>query len=206
MNQSPQTYTLFSDYDGDTADFTAAVTDVITDAAHGLSDGDAITVTSTTTLPAGLSLLTVYYVRDATTNTFKVATSNGGAVVDITGTGTGTHTWQELQRSSIIHVAGRKSATVTLTTSDTVDMTIKAYTSDSASPDFLAAQSATNAYDTVKLVDLEDGASIAGDTGLVTTTAETRRFNLETNGCTWFALVVTHSDGTLDSQITIFDN
>ena len=48
---------------------------------------------STTTLPAGLSAATNYYVRDVTTNTFKVSATVDGAAVDITDTGTGVHTW-----------------------------------------------------------------------------------------------------------------
>lgn len=71
--------------------FTAAVTDVITCTAHGFVDGQVVTVDSTTTLPAGLSRSTNYWVRDKTTDTFKLAATSGGAAIDITSTGTGTH-------------------------------------------------------------------------------------------------------------------
>lgn len=73
--------------------FTAAATDVISATGHGLSDGDRITVSSTTTLPAGLSANTVYFVRDATTDTFKVSVAEDGTAVDITDTGSGTHSF-----------------------------------------------------------------------------------------------------------------
>lgn len=73
--------------------FTAATTDIITATAHGLSNGDRIFVKTTTTLPGGLSVATVYYVINKTTNTFKVSLTYGGAAVDITTTGTGTHTY-----------------------------------------------------------------------------------------------------------------
>lgn len=67
-------------------------TDFITSAAHGLSDGDAIVLTNSGGgLPAGLSANTFYYVRDKTTDTFKVATTIGGSAIDITTAGTGTH-------------------------------------------------------------------------------------------------------------------
>lgn len=57
--------------------FTAnAGTDVLTHAAHGLADGDVILVSSTTTLPGGLAANTAYVVRDATTDTFKLAAVN----------------------------------------------------------------------------------------------------------------------------------
>lgn len=77
------------------ATFTAdAGTDFITATSHGLSDGDHIFLTNVGgALPAGLSVNTSYYVRDKTTNTFKVTASVGGAAVDITGAGTGTHSF-----------------------------------------------------------------------------------------------------------------
>lgn len=70
---------------------TAAVTDIITSTSHGLVTGDIVFFSTTTTLPAGLSVHTPYYVRDETGNTFKVSATVGGAAIDITSTGTGTH-------------------------------------------------------------------------------------------------------------------
>jgi len=93
------------------ATFTAATSDIITSNNHGLSNGDIITFTTTTTLPAGLSLLTNYYVRDKDTNTFKVSLTSGGAAVDITDTGTGTHTWEYWDPFDIANFpAGAKGA------------------------------------------------------------------------------------------------
>ena len=73
--------------------FTAATSDVITSTAHGLKNGQTIKVISGTTLPAGLSTTILYYIISSATNTFSVALTNGGSAVDITDTGTGTHTW-----------------------------------------------------------------------------------------------------------------
>jgi hypothetical protein len=75
-----------------TATFTAATTDIITATAHGLTAGTRITAASADTLPAGLTASTNYYLRDVTTNTFKVSLTPNGAAVDITDTGTGVHT------------------------------------------------------------------------------------------------------------------
>lgn len=71
--------------------FTAAVDDTITLAQHGYANTQRVRVFSTGTLPAGLSADTDYYVIDAATNTFKLSASSGGAAIDITDTGTGTH-------------------------------------------------------------------------------------------------------------------
>ncbi len=68
-----------------------ASTDVITSNAHGLVDTQIIRFAGSD-LPAGLSASTNYYVRDKTTNTFKVAASSGGTAIDITDPGSGT-TW-----------------------------------------------------------------------------------------------------------------
>lgn len=72
--------------------FTAdAGTDVVTATAHGYSTDQAVVVSSNGTLPAPLVGGTTYYVRDVTTNTFKLAASAGGAAIDLTSAGTGTH-------------------------------------------------------------------------------------------------------------------
>lgn len=65
-----------------------ASTDVVTFAAHGLANGDKVTF-SALTGAAGLALYRTYFVRDVTTNTFKVAAAAGGPAIDITTDGTG---------------------------------------------------------------------------------------------------------------------
>lgn len=78
-------------------DFTAAATDLVTIVAHGLSTGDGpFQATTTTTLPAGLTALTNYWIIGVDADTFKLASSHADALagtpVDITDAGTGTHT------------------------------------------------------------------------------------------------------------------
>lgn len=69
----------------------------ITEASHGYPTGLKGQFTTTTTLPAGLSLATDYFVIATTSGTYKVATSlanaQAGTAVDITDQGTGTHTF-----------------------------------------------------------------------------------------------------------------
>lgn len=74
-----------------------AATDTATKAGHGLANGDGpFQVTAQTTLAAGLTALTNYWVGGVTVNTFKFATSRANALagvfVDMTDTGTGTQT------------------------------------------------------------------------------------------------------------------
>lgn len=76
------------------ANFTAnASTDIITSAGHNLHNGDPLTVSSTTTLPAGLSAGVTYFVISVTTDTFQLAATPGGSAINITSAGTGTHSF-----------------------------------------------------------------------------------------------------------------
>ena len=76
-------------------DFTADdTTDVLTVASdHNLLPGDRVRVSSTGTLPAGLSPGTDYWVRTrpSATEITLGSTENASSNVDITDTGTGTH-------------------------------------------------------------------------------------------------------------------
>jgi hypothetical protein len=67
----------------------------ITSAGHGLHDSQIVQFTSTTTLPAGLSLATDYYVINADKDTFELCTSldDLSTLVAMTNDGTGVHSF-----------------------------------------------------------------------------------------------------------------
>lgn len=65
---------------------TQEATDTLTDAAHGLSDGQKVVLSYIDT-STGIDDKTLYYVVNAATNTFQVATTLGGPAVDIVGDG-----------------------------------------------------------------------------------------------------------------------
>lgn len=89
--------------------FTAdAAADTISISDHMLADGTPVVLfNSGGALPAGLSTALLYYIRDADSDngTAKLALTSGGAAVNITGAGTGTHS---------LYIAPRATA-VTLT-------------------------------------------------------------------------------------------
>lgn len=64
----------------------AAAADTIEATGHGFADTDKIVFIGGTA-PGGLTEGTVYFVRDATTDTFKVAATSGGAAIDLTNSG-----------------------------------------------------------------------------------------------------------------------
>lgn len=79
--------------------FTAATSDVVTPTSQTkpngrfeFNNGDRVRLTTSGTLPAALALATDYYVILATATTLKLSATLGGSAVDITDTGTGTHT------------------------------------------------------------------------------------------------------------------
>lgn len=90
-NTLGQTDTFTADAGTDTCTWTSTA-----NIPSNILTGTRVRFTTTTTLPAGLSLATDYYIVRVTDTTFKVATSFANAiantVVNITDAGTGTHT------------------------------------------------------------------------------------------------------------------
>jgi len=76
-------------------------TDIITFAAHGLSNGDQVVYVEDTTAATGLVTTVRYFVRDVTTNNFKVSATPGGSAIDITGTGNSAQYFTTLGRSDL---------------------------------------------------------------------------------------------------------
>ncbi len=68
-------------------------TDIWTLNSHGLVVGDLVQLTNSGgALPTGYAAATLYHVVAVTTNTYQLSLTRGGAVVDGTTNGTGTHT------------------------------------------------------------------------------------------------------------------
>jgi hypothetical protein len=73
-------------------------------------------------------------------------------------------------------------------------------------PDFGKVQSVTNSYDYVDIIDLEDNASIDGDTGITYAGADDHRnFEVNTNGAKWFSVIpISGTAGELTIKATLF--
>lgn len=177
-----------------TATFTAATTDIITATAHALKDRDLLVLTTTGTLPAGLALATVYVVQQATTNTFELINKSTGASVDVTDTGTGTHTWTMHDVGWSINVNGYKDKEVSLDTDGGGDaaMVLKFQGSYAdTEPDFSAAASDTNQWEYLQTKDLNSGTSVGGDTGYTLGGSDDHRiFNIENNAIKWINCII----------------
>jgi phenylpyruvate tautomerase PptA (4-oxalocrotonate tautomerase family) len=80
----------------------AIASDTITFAAHGLSNGDQVIYNNGGgDAAAGLTNLVRYFVRDVSTNTFKVSTTPGGLAADITATGNDAQYFTTVGRSDL---------------------------------------------------------------------------------------------------------
>jgi hypothetical protein len=75
-----------------------ATTNVFTSTSHGLTLADTIALSTSNALPAPLRKEEHYFLRDITTHTFKLARTSTGAAIDLTDTGTGTHSFSKRLR------------------------------------------------------------------------------------------------------------
>jgi len=192
-----------------TATFTAAVTNIITANTHGLKNGDRIVLTTSDTLPAGLATGTIYYVKEATTNTFKVGLSTEDTVVDITGTGTGTHTFTMHDVAKAINVEDFRYMILSYDTAASCNVDIKFQGSiQDTEPDFSAAQTVANQWDYIEVNDMQDGAAIDGDTGIsLTGTDDHRMLEANVNGLKWICAILSGwSAGAATLKVKLFND
>lgn len=96
-----------------TADAGADTLSVGTD--NDYANEDTVYLTTTGTLPAGLSTLTQYYVVNVAAATLQLSATNGGAAINITDAGSGTHTiYQAINGSSVGPITVESGHTVTI--------------------------------------------------------------------------------------------
>jgi RNA polymerase subunit RPABC4/transcription elongation factor Spt4 len=169
---------------------------VITAAAnHGLATGDRVTIMGHTTNVAANGTWTITKVADATFSLDGSVGSGAGAGADGTYTAQAPKSifcqdFETIQFSLATDGGGDYAAVLKVATSN-----------QETCPDFAAPQTVTNHYDYVNIIDLEDNASIDGNTGITTSGADDyRHFELNTNYCRWFTVIPT--EGT-EGEITV---
>ncbi len=75
-----------------TVTITNASPGVVTYSAHGAENGTPCVLTTTGALPTGLTAGTTYFIVTSATNTFELAATVGGASINTSSAGSGTHT------------------------------------------------------------------------------------------------------------------
>ena len=92
-------------------------TDRVNWVGNTLANGDIVVLTTKDTLPAGLSAETPYAVINRTANDFQLSATVGGSAIDITDSGTDTHTVTEVTGFTVttatnrVNVAGHSYST-----------------------------------------------------------------------------------------------
>lgn len=118
---------------------TIASPGVVTQTAHGLTNGTTVAFSTTGALPTGLTAGTVYYVVNAATDTYEVSATSGGASINTSGTQSGTHSvisspnkgnalsdaskWIDLGPTNPWGMFDQKLGTLT-TNADTIEVTL----------------------------------------------------------------------------------
>lgn len=113
-----------------------------------------------------------------------------------------------------IDVRDFRNCIVKIGTASSANLTVKAQGSvaSAATPDtpptFSSAQSVTNHWDYVQMVDLEDGNPVDGDVGFVVTgTDDFRQFEMNINSLDYINFNVTaRSAGSVTVEIVVTDN
>ena len=209
MPRNIKNYTIVDRVGILTANFTAAVTGIITSNAHGLKNSDMVILTTTNTLPAGLAITTVYWVIEATTNTFKLSSTSvppyttgvqaeNYSAVAITDTGTGTHTFTMHNIGNSIDVSDFRHCVISVHGNDAANIDLgfvgsigKSPTDDSV-PDFSTTQAWNNSWTHLDAVNLKTGTAADGaadqvsQTGAITHTL----WELNINGIKWINIVM----------------
>ena len=127
------------------------IANTITYSSHGFTNGNRVQLSSSGTLPSPLNAGTTYFIVGAALNTFQLSLTVGGAAIDLTTVGTGTHSVS----SADPEVSGKIGIVVNIKTTD-ADTVIASKTKDAlnaANIDF----SATVATATVTSTNIDEG-------------------------------------------------
>jgi hypothetical protein len=107
-----------------------------------------------------------------------------------------------------INVENFRYAVLEFGTASSANLTIKfqGSVSDDA-PTFSSAQSVSNHWDYIDVIDLEDGASIDGDTGVAPAgTDDFRLFQVNVDGLKWLcARVTAYAAGSVTVKVKLFE-
>lgn len=118
------------------------------------------------------------------------ATASGGKIIDVSDF-----------RNAVISVAtdGGSDAALTVKFAGSIEDT---------SPTFTSAQSVTNMFDYIQVIDLEDGSSVDGDTGFAVATADAyKQYEANINSLKWFTAVITaRTEGEVTVKLKVFNN
>jgi len=108
-----------------------------------------------------------------------------------------------------VNVSDFRNAVISFATASSANLTVKVQGAiGTVPPTWTSAQSASNMWDYVQIIDLEDGNPIDGDTGVSCAgTDDFRLFEVNVNALDWINVIVTaRSAGNVTVKATLTDN
>ena len=95
---------------------------VVTWNSHGLSNGNKVSFSTTGSLPSPLTINTTYYVVSAGANTFQLSLTLGGASINTTTAGSGTHTCYLAKGETKLNIVSHSLGAVGTTGNCTINL------------------------------------------------------------------------------------
>lgn len=172
---------------------------VVTATAHGLATGDYVMIFGHATNTAANG---IFYVTKVDADSFQL--KNRYTQANVAGTGGGAGTGGVMMKvPKILLVQEYKLMQLHLVTSGSANLTLKFAISNGLmradegtghgdTPNFGATNNKDNPYTFVQAIDLQNGAAVNGDTGIVLAGTDVNKtYELNINGAKYFAPIVT---------------
>lgn len=179
---------------------------VITATSHGLITGDRVLIQGHTT---NIAANGIFKVTKVNANSFSIQDEFTGANIAGSGAGAGANGFC-MKAPEVMLVSDFKAIDFTVITSGTATTNVTPFVSngqlseDQSSPrwghpNFGATISKTNPYGSANFVDLIDGVSVPGSTGIVVAGTDIdRNYEMNTNGVKyWTAFPITWTQGAI---------
>lgn len=181
---------------------------VVTASSHGFSNDDLVLIFGHTT---NIAANGIYRVANVDTNTFELVDKDTRANIAGSGGGAGSG-GLVVAAPKVPLISDFKHAIISVITAGTATLTLKVAGSigktNGDAPNFGATQSASNPYDYIQLVDLEDASTVDGDTGVAASGADVNRmFELNINALKYMTIFPSAwTQGSITVKLQLFNN
>lgn len=182
---------------------------VVTKASHGLATGDLIMIYGHATNVAANGVRRVTVLNSST---FSLQDPDTDADIAGSGAGAGGGTGIFFTAPKIPLISDFRNAVFSLHTTSSLAATIKVAGSigktDGNSPNFGATQSPSNPYTFLNSINLEDGAAVEGDTGIVSAGTDLNQtYEVNINGIKYLTIFPTAwTAGVITVKLQVFSN
>jgi len=200
MTPTPQEYTIFNSATPVAiTSSTDATPIVVTATSHGFSTNDYVFIYGHTTNVAANG---IYKITRIDANSFSLQDVNTGANIAGSGSGAGSGGLVVVAPKILLSM-DHTNVMLTVTTSGTATTTLKVATSDGKlladsagghgdTPNFGATVTDVNTYQFAQIINLDDGSTISGSTGVVVAGSDiSRRYEVNTNRQKYFTVIPT---------------